>query len=414
MAVVRKIEFPSPEGARKMLERANERWRKGKSVARDMSDVRALSCLITFDGEVYDDLPSAMELVYGSDARSKMFQARMMRPHQMLMIQDQAARGVPITERMIDGQAYMHAEYTWLYNAAFQVSDTPNYFRLSEALCASFLATELRGVTPADLQIPMPGFLVELPRGFLRWHNKDTGYHDVELIGVAERDKGVPSQIGGLKLPDGSVDNGWVAGYRLVVCIFGSPNENSNSVDDDGCGFYTIPLDLEDTPLEDLFARDESLKSYARLADEQRGMVGDAKVNGKTIRATIRHLLVNLLLYLSSTDPDVQHINARAIESIKKQRETKGKHFGKKRLAQLEQDHTFLVGSRVSVDPLVREYARQGGSAARVQQFRSLVRGHWKSQPYGSNRSLRKRIRIAPYARGGSIEKVLGHEYVVR
>lgn len=67
----------------------------------------------------------------------------------------------------------------------------------------------------------------------------------------------------------------------------------------------------------------------------------------------------------------------------------------------------FRVGSPIQLDvrPAIRAYALASEGTAEDKQRRkmtvqSLVRGHYKLQPYGPERSLRKRIWISPYWRG--------------
>lgn len=59
----------------------------------------------------------------------------------------------------------------------------------------------------------------------------------------------------------------------------------------------------------------------------------------------------------------------------------------------------YVLGDDVRIDvcDAIGEYVARGGRAPKVQ---SLVRGHWKMQPHGKDRALRKWLHIEPYWRG--------------
>lgn len=61
----------------------------------------------------------------------------------------------------------------------------------------------------------------------------------------------------------------------------------------------------------------------------------------------------------------------------------------------------FQVGRPVRIDASqhVRDFIEHGGRRSPVT-VQSLVRGHWKNQPHGNDRALRKFIHIEPYWRG--------------
>jgi len=71
---------------------------------------------------------------------------------------------------------------------------------------------------------------------------------------------------------------------------------------------------------------------------------------------------------------------------------------------------TFVLGKPVTIDcrPSIRNFIqgqRQAvGSRLTVQFF---VRGHWKNQPHGPNRALRKLIHIEPYWKGPEDAKIV-------
>ncbi len=52
--------------------------------------------------------------------------------------------------------------------------------------------------------------------------------------------------------------------------------------------------------------------------------------------------------------------------------------------------------------------------SGRASTYRFIVRGHWKQQAYGPKRSLRKKIRIAPYYRGDDVAQLINKPYLVK
>lgn len=76
-------------------------------------------------------------------------------------------------------------------------------------------------------------------------------------------------------------------------------------------------------------------------------------------------------------------------------------------VADVRLHRTVSVDARVAV----RAFAAEGGRSPVV---RSCVRGHWKMQPHGPQRSERKRIHVEPYWRGPDGAPEVEHTYQVR
>jgi hypothetical protein len=65
----------------------------------------------------------------------------------------------------------------------------------------------------------------------------------------------------------------------------------------------------------------------------------------------------------------------------------------------------WIVGRSVKLDRALREAAKEAALTARTRsgwrlKKQQLVSGHWKQQPHGPGRKLRKLIHVAPYLRG--------------
>ncbi|MFA4971479.1 MAG: hypothetical protein WC683_02620 [bacterium] len=75
---------------------------------------------------------------------------------------------------------------------------------------------------------------------------------------------------------------------------------------------------------------------------------------------------------------------------------------------------TYQVGKPIKIDcrPAIRQYM-EGKRKAGIPQVQVLVRGHWKMQPHGVNRALRKAIQIEPYWRGAEDAPINVREHVL-
>lgn len=71
---------------------------------------------------------------------------------------------------------------------------------------------------------------------------------------------------------------------------------------------------------------------------------------------------------------------------------------------------TYVLGRSVAVDArgVVTDYIAGGGAPPSVQ---SLVRGHWKRQPHGPERSLRRWIHVEPYWRGPEDAPIVARQH---
>lgn len=100
----------------------------------------------------------------------------------------------------------------------------------------------------------------------------------------------------------------------------------------------------------------------------------------------VSRLLVNLSILMTSR------------ESYREKSPPKGSR-GKRRMSSRPTTRVFVLTRTVTHDVSrpVSAYSRGEGRKVNVQ---CLVRGHWKSQPYGKDRLLRKHIFIEPYWRG--------------
>ncbi len=118
----------------------------------------------------------------------------------------------------------------------------------------------------------------------------------------------------------------------------------------------------------------------------------EAEAEG-TLRSStlVRRLIAGICLQLSSPE-DKEGARIGKPASVRNRNRMPG---------ELPATDNYEVRLSVKIDERVvaatREYARHGGRSPTVQ---SLVRGHWKKQAHGPERSLRKMIYVAPFWRG--------------
>ncbi len=158
----------------------------------------------------------------------------------------------------------------------------------------------------------------------------------------------------------------------------------------------------------------ESFDDSIRINDEVTRRWGHPECQLQDEAAFMREafaLVANLLLYLSSPDPDIQPVmppglgrppksaKARGIQETIRRREGAGIAVGY-RLTRV----TRPSQPQASADPA----SAASNSSPRVH----LVRGHWKRQPHGPSLSERKVIWVAPYRRGDDgMEETLERTY---
>lgn len=114
---------------------------------------------------------------------------------------------------------------------------------------------------------------------------------------------------------------------------------------------------------------------------------------------TVLRLLANFVLYLGST-------KGEPLERYAEPRHVEGR------------PRTFNVGRAVKLPGHLMQAARsltQDGEAQTTWklQSRHVVMGHWKPQPYGPGRALRKRIHIESYWRGPTGAEAVARVYEV-
>lgn len=253
-----------------------------------------------------------------------------------------------------------------------------NVFELTSDLAASFLLTTPAPLGTEELHLPFPCFYIRLPEG------------------------AVPVFLGGRQLWAEGV---WV--HRFKSQHMGTGRSDVAffrwTVERKGLSLWKdrFPTNLDDP-------KDESV--YNRTWEGDPPAVPEDQIStDKALR-----VIKNLVSWLDATGgiqghptPQPPHIKRKA---SKEQR---------KRLDSDSWPRVWVFGQDVKLRPelrqLAREYALSESKDHAVPGWQlkaqHIVRGHWKNQPYGEDRALRKRLWMQPYYRGPEGAEAWAHIY---
>lgn len=238
-------------------------------------------------------------------------------------------------------------------------------FQVTEDLVASLILTDPQNVLAEEVKFPYRSFLVKVPDGFWQFES----------------------------LMDGSTKKAnwvWVHEYRQVDRDY----ENRtwwriDAVSDDGTCITYFDKKPNGT-MKEFLAQEKKIGSplYIEVDESEAG-----------VSVSMRRLVVNLCLYLS----EVGDMEKKAVynKSSKARRKKKKK------------SSTWIVGRKIKISKDLIDAAKswilskQGKEAGWTIKKRFAVRGHWRNQPFGKERKLRKKIWIAPHWKGpGKGEKL--------
>ena len=387
----REVPRVSKKRMKQMLEAANRRWKAGEPIFRIMTTIRVTACTETYEGRVATDLSWISDFYDPESVLHGPFQLINMFQH-------------------LTDSATLNAALTYMMMKSVEMSDTPSWYAVGDGLARSLLGTQLKGVYPGDVKLPMPAFFVELPPGLLTLLNNQTGDHEVRALGVAE---GCPQHNPRVSPTDGPY------GRRLLVMAFCEPNENSIAPEDDNILYFSLPLYDDTKPLEELLATDRELSGPDWRDEMIGGTLAGAGRTNLELRNLIRGFVVNLLLYLATPNADVLHANEGQLKRLRKKKRTKGV---RRQIKKVQERPDWVVGSRVVIKPGVRKaLERAGTSKGRQAAYNVLVRGYWRRQWRGKKTEEKPKGQswywrwIEPTVRNRDASGgVLGHEYEVK
>lgn len=246
-------------------------------------------------------------------------------------------------------------------------------FELTHSLMAALLLTDPSDVDAADVKMPFPTFAVRLPNDF--WHlvghtgERVPAVHALvhEHICVTTANMMMPTLMLSFRVvgKDG-LTNAWE--NRLPI------------PDADKIGAW-IADDVPEILIEER---------------EERVTIGPLASDDKHIMVAFRRLLVNLSLYVAA--------HGRGEPLSRRKLHTDGKI---NRASARTAPQIWVIGREIKLDRGLLESAKAWSlsrdgvntSGWRIQS-RFTVRGHWRNQAHGPERSLRRLTWIQPYWKG--------------
>lgn len=300
---------------------------------------------------------------------------------------------------------------TWVTQRLRQVSGTSNWFRPTEGLTYKLLATDLRGAIIGDLKLPMDAFYIEIPPGVFYNEDPSTGWHEVRALTVV---KGIITEktIEVAKKYGDPTAESVEKGARLIIEGYAEPNDRSQNAFDDSWLFKSYRIEEADADIEEVI--EKSIRGDGdRERRMNRGRLGERILDGVEIRTMLLKFVLNLCIYLGSEKATIEHAHKEEIDRLHKGKKFKNlRHNVQQRIRDLQNDKVFVVGTEVSVDQEIKEMVRTEGTNGFKLTYRTLVRGHWRNQAHGPQRSLRTRKWIQPHVRGADLPtKTVGHTY---
>lgn len=306
--------------------------------------------------------------------------------------------------KLTNKEALNFAVVTW---SGLRLTDggkrVATWFAPSEGLTYKLMATDPKGAMVGDLHLPLDAFYIELPAGLVQQFDPDTGWHDVRVMSAVV---GYPEQAHVPQAEPVPVCK------RLVIELYGSPNASSASVLDDTWSFHAFDIGSPSTSVESLLEGDHEIAQVMGI----RGRIGERTCAAPELRRQLFMLVLNLCIYLGSERAQVRLRHEEEIKKLLGGRKKKALRLPvQEKVNKLERDRVYDVGTDVVIDSDIRAYVRTGTGTGTALSYRTIVRGHWRNQPHGPQRMLRKLLWIEPHVRGAELPSaVVGHNYEVK
>jgi hypothetical protein len=391
-----------PEELVKMARATWELWKRGGEVHRAVAALRSATTVAMYDHKVPTDLQWISDFF---NEASPLFEPFV---------------NINIGSMGPGNHVTLNAALAYSILKCLEVSDTPSWFEIKDDFAHALLATKLKGVKAGDVKLPLPGFYIELPPGLMTLLNNLTGEHVVRAISVCE----------GVTSPD-AIQEGALTyfefpekvayGRRLLIMVYCDPNENSDNPEDDNLLYFSLPLYDDEMTIEDMLEHDREVAGSDWRDEKVGGTFAGVPRTNLQIRNVLQSFVVNFLIYLSSPEADVTHKHADRIRQLRKGKKRKSTR-ARQAVERLKAQPSWVVGSRVVVDPDVRESVRHAGTSRGPQKAVNVqVMGFWRRQWRGKKTPEKPKGQewywkwIKPFVRNKvEGQPVLGHEYKVK
>lgn len=306
------------------------------------------------------------------------------------------------------------AASAFLIFKSLSFSDDLNWFIPSEDLVYSILATDLKGLGPSDVFLPLPVIFIELPPR-LFWMRSDRGIHEVRAIGVTECISDFnAAEIGfrdiiGLDYEVKSEITTLMSGRRLFLNVVKSSIPGDTGIDDVSTSCFSLPLNDPDVCLTDLLDREEAAyldyRKNHKIEDftpiSSWGRIGEVECNRFQFRKALLSFVLGILMYMTTTTATRK---PRVVGSKTRKKRRGGSSKSAIRTKE------WLIGSEIKLSAEVRESINRGTRSSHV--VKTVVRGYFRRQHHGPKNSLIKIIQIQPTVRNyGLPGSIQGHTY---
>lgn len=304
-------------------------------------------------------------------------------------------------ESIYGGEQRALSEFRSVMNVlqhTYKFSRNRMIFRFEEALTAKLLHTDLSKVDSSFLTSPYESIYLDVPHNEeLYIPNNETGLHKVKGFYVLY---GHDIDVKGVRLPDGvGLDddgvhpylkyNGVPANKVVRILAVAGTNENSTNEMDDATFYMTF------------FLAPGDVLPQIKLACEKANKEGP---DYQHYMLKIFSFVLNALLYITNPQADLVRTHAKFKKAPKGTSPDTLSHID-----------VVSVGNSVRITHDFRKSYREGTlGKLLISTPLWMVRGHWRNQAHGPERSLRRMQWIEPYSKGsGIVDEMSGRRYDV-
>lgn len=221
-----------------------------------------------------------------------------------------------------------------------------------------------------------------------------------------------------LDVPKDSFSGKYKIVQRVYVCkVEGDNRFRASFVDEVSSSSYINMLINEGTTIKDAVEATTKVSQKAIASDPDLWKYHQGETFEEGARSELFKFIVNTVLYISSPDSDVK-------EDLRERRrlhqKLQGVKSGAKRqrleelLKKAKSRHIYIVGAQCRD----REYEKIAGAetteTGRKIMKRFRVRGHFRMQPHGKGRQLRKLSWVRPHWKGPTFAEMVQKGYIVK